>query len=68
MVPQSTFQVITVNIDGKQYTYNNDKAISLESGKITTVNLIVGRDKITAKSVTINDWQEGETINGGEAL
>jgi hypothetical protein len=68
MVPQSTFQVITVNIDGKQYTYNNGKAISLASGKITTVNLIVGRDTITAESVTINDWQEGETINGGEAL
>jgi hypothetical protein len=68
MIPQSTFQVITVNIDGKQYTYDNGKAISLASGKITTVNLIVGRDTITAKSVTINDWQDGETINGGEAL
>ena len=68
MVPQTSFQTITVTIDGKPYTYDNGKAIALESGKITTVNLIVGRDKISAESVSINDWKQGETINGGEAL
>lgn len=68
MVPQTTFQTLTITIDGKQFVYDNGKAISLESGKVTTVNLIVGRDKITAESVTINDWETGETIDGGEAL
>ena len=66
MVPQADKEVqIAVKIGGKNYTYTG--TVSLESGKFTTVNLIVGRDAITLGSVSINNWGEGAAINGGEA-
>jgi hypothetical protein len=68
MIPQSSFKEVVITIDGKDYTYTKSDAIKLESGKITTLNLIVGRDNITAESVTINDWVTGDIIDGGEAL
>lgn len=68
MVPQETLKKITVVIDGTTFTYNSESVISLKSGYVTTVNLIVGRDELTAGTVSINDWQSGDTINNGEAL
>ena len=66
VVPQEA-SIIKIVIDGKTYTYTHPSTFTLESGKIQTVNLIVGRDEITLGSVTINDWTTGTTINGGEA-
>lgn len=66
MVPQAGEKAqIVVKIGEKDYTYTG--TVKLESGKYTTVNLIVGRDAIDLGSVSINDWGEGETIEGGEA-
>ena len=66
MVPQAgNDATIAIKIGEKDYTYTG--TVKLESGKYTTVNLIVGRDGITLGSVSINDWGEGTTINGGEA-
>ncbi len=66
MVPQAGENVtITIRIGEKNYIYTG--TVKLESGKYTTVNLIVGRDEITLGSVSINDWGAGTTINGGEA-
>ena len=42
--------------------------IPLEAGKYTTLNLIVGRNKIELGEVSINDWTEGTTIDGGQAM
>ncbi|MCB6980512.1 fimbrillin family protein [Bacteroides uniformis] len=67
MVPQSGFRNISIVIDGKTYSFAHTEDIALESGKYTTVNLIVGRNEITLGSVSINHWQEGASINGGEA-
>ncbi|MCD8318386.1 MAG: fimbrillin family protein [Paraprevotella sp.] len=67
MVPQTGFNKIVITIDGKDYTYNSTTDIQLESGKYTTVNLIVGRDRIELGDVSVNDWQAGNEINGGEA-
>lgn len=68
MVPQSGFQSVTVTIGGKAYTYTHSGDIKLESGKYTTVNLTVGRDRIELGDVTVNDWQKGDVIDGGEAV
>lgn len=66
MVPQEGAEArIAVKIGEKNYIYTG--TVTLESGKYTTVNLIVGRDAITLGSVSINNWGVGETINGGEA-
>lgn len=68
MIPQTGFNTISVSIAGQNYTYTHPTDIPLVRGEYTTVNLIVGRDRIELGSVTVNDWKEGETIGDGEAL
>lgn len=68
MIPQTGFNTISVSIAGLYYTYTHPTDIPLVRGEYTTVNLIVGRDRIELGSVTVNDWKEGETIDGGEAV
>lgn len=58
---------IHISIDGKTFTYTNPQSISLEKGKIQTVNLIVGRDQIELGSIVVNDWVTGAVIEDGEA-
>ena len=67
-VPQEGVHTITIRIDDKDYVFTHSADIPLEGGKYTTVNLIVGRDKIELASViTISNWTAGTTISGGEA-
>ena len=68
MVPQTGFRTVAITIDGQQFTYTHDEDIPLEAGKYTTLNLIVGRNKIELGEVSINDWTEGSTISGGQAM
>ena len=68
MIPQSGFRTVTITIDGQEYSYTHDADIPLEAGKYTTLNLIVGRNKIELGEVSINDWTEGTTIDGGQAM
>ena len=68
MVPQTGFRTVTITIDGQPFTYTHDADIPLEAGKYTTLNLIVGRNKIELGEVSINDWTEGTTISGGQAM
>ena len=66
-VPQTGVNTITIKIGGKDYVFTHTADIPLVSGQYTTVNLIVGRNKIDLASVSINDWAAGSTIDGGEA-
>ena len=68
VIPQDGITTLAVRIDGKDYLYTHPTDIKLEGGKYTTVNLIVGRNEIELGSVAIDDWTEGTTIDGGEAL
>ena len=68
MIPQQGFRTVTITIDGQPFTYTHDADIPLEAGKYTTLNLIVGRNKIELGEVSINDWTEGTTISGGQAM
>lgn len=67
-IPGSAPRTIVIGIDGKDYTYTHTSDIAIESGKLTTVSLIVGRDSVSLGSVSINTWQQGTEISGGEAL
>ena len=77
MVPQAGFRTITIKLEGNDewlggndtYVFTHSEDIPLESGKFTTVNLIVGRDQITLKKdgITITDWAAGSVIDNGEA-
>lgn len=75
MVPQAGFRVITIALEGNDawlggngtYVFNAPQDIQLESGKVTSVNLIIGRDQITLDKdgITITDWaSQGDAFNG----
>lgn len=53
------------NYNGKRYTFSSttERPITVESGKLTTVKLMVGNDFIELADVTVSDWEEGETID-----
>ena len=68
MISQTGFRTVTITIDGQPFTYTHAEDIPLEAGKYTTLNLIVGRNKIELGEVSINDWTEGTTIDGGQAM
>ena len=68
LVPQDGVRTIAITIDGSDYIYTHASDISFASGKVTTIRLIVGRNQIDLGDVTIQDWADGQTINGGEAL
>ena len=53
------------NYNGKSYTFSSttERPITVESGKLTTVKLMVGNDFIELADVTVSDWEEGETID-----
>ena len=71
MIPgQSGFRTINVTLEnGKVYTYTHSADIDLQPGRYTTVNLVLGRDRIELDDAGINvsDWENGTSIDGGEA-
>ena len=67
-VPQEGVTKVSVLIGGNEFVFTAALPISLESGKVTTLNLYVGRDKIELGSVTVNPWVDHNPIQGGEAL
>ena len=79
MIPQEGVRNITIQLKGNDewlggngsYEFTHSADIPLVSGKVTTVNLIVGRDQITLDAseggITIADWEAGAVITDGEA-
>ena len=67
LVPQNG-TTIAITIDGSDYIYTHSSDIKFETGKVTTIRLIVGRNQVDLADVTIQDWAAGDTISGGEAL
>jgi hypothetical protein len=67
-VPQDGVTTVTVVIGGQSFIFTAAEPIALESGKITTLNLFVGKDKIELGSATVAPWVEKDPIAGGEAL
>ena len=71
LIPQTkTDVVITIDFkaDGlmKSVTYTMPE-LKLESGKRTTLNLLVGDEVVAIENVTVSDWADGGNITGGEA-
>ena len=65
IIPQDGVQKITVVIGGKNFIYDNGTPFKFESGKITIINLEVGREVIKLGDVNISDWgSTGEPIKG----
>ena len=74
VVPQEGVRTLTIHLKGNDewlggngsYVFNAPEDIPLVSGKVTTVNLIIGRDQITLDKdgITIVDWADEATIDG----
>lgn len=71
MIPgQSGFRTINVTLEnGKVYTYTHPSGIDLQPGRYTTVNLVLGRDRIQPDNdgISVSDWENGTSIDGAEA-
>ena len=67
LVPQDGVTRITVSIGGNEYVYTSAADIPLESGKYTTLGLVVGKDKVELASVSVSDWTAGQDLADGEA-
>lgn len=66
MIPQSNFKTLTIKVESDDYVFTNSTDIPLVAGKVTVLNLVIGRDKIDLGSdVTINDWtSQGDPVEG----
>ena len=64
LIPQNGIQKLAITIGDKTFIYDNKTPFTLESGKITTINLEVGRDQVILDEVKISDWENGTTFKG----
>ena len=55
-VPQSGVTTVTVTIAGNEYVYESAADIPLQSGKYTTLNLVVGKDRLELSGLSVSDW------------
>lgn len=69
LVPQTFAQSLKVEItgnNGKVYSFKSDKELTFSSGKQYTLNLTVGRDKVTTGTISAESW--GEEQQGGDLV
>ena len=78
MIPQAEVRNIYITLNGNDqwlggdgtYAFHCPEDIPLESGKVTTVNLIIGRDQITLDKdgIVITDWIVRQDEYDGEVF
>ncbi|OUO49356.1 fimbrillin family protein [Bacteroides sp. An279] len=69
LVPQTFNQTLKVEItdnNGKVYTFKSDHELTFSSGKQYTLNLTVGRDKVTTGTISADPW--GNEQQGGDLV
>lgn len=69
LVPQTFNQTLKVEItdnNGKVYTFTSNKDLTFASGEQYTLNLTVGRDKVTTGTISAESW--GEEQQGGDLV
>ena len=69
LVPQTFAQSLKVEItdnNGKVYTFKSDNELTFSSGKQYTLNLTVGRDKVTTGTISAESW--GNEQQGGDLV
>ncbi len=67
VIPQAGVNIVDIVVDGIPYRYEGVEDIPFTKGKITTLNLNVGKDGVSLAGVAVGGWSEGETLEGGEA-
>ena len=69
LVPQTFNQNLKVEItdnNGKVYTFTSNKDLTFASGEEYTLNLTVGRDKVTTGTISADPW--GDEQQGGDLV
>ncbi|HJG76838.1 MULTISPECIES: fimbrillin family protein [Phocaeicola] len=69
LVPQTFAQSLKVEItdnNGKVYTFTSNKDLTFASGEEYTLNLTVGRDKVTTGTISADPW--GSEQQGGDLV
>lgn len=69
LVPQTFNQTLKVEItdnNGKVYAFTSNKDLTFASGEEYTLNLTVGRDKVTTGTISADPW--GEEQQGGDLV
>lgn len=69
LVPQTFAPSLKVEItdnNGKVYTFKSDNELTFSSGKQYTLNLTVGRDKVTTGTISAESW--GSEQQGGDLV
>lgn len=69
LVPQTFAQSLKVEItdnNGKVYTFTSNEDLTFASGEQYTLNLTVGRDKVTTGTISADPW--GEEQQGGDLV
>ena len=69
LVPQTFAQSLKVEItdnNGKVYTFTSNKDLTFASGEEYTLNLTVGRDKVTTGTISAESW--GSEQQGGDLV
>ena len=69
LVPQTFAQSLKVEItdnNGKVYTFTSNKDLTFASGKQYTLNLTVGRDKVTTGTISADSWDNEQ--QGGDLV
>ena len=69
LVPQTFAQSLKVEItdnNGKVYTFKSGNELTFSSGKQYTLNLTVGRDKVTTGTISAESW--GSEQQGGDLV
>ncbi|MBM6657480.1 fimbrillin family protein [Bacteroides gallinaceum] len=69
LVPQTFAQSLKVEItddNGKVYTFTHNKDLTFASGKQYTLNLTVGRDKVTTGTISAESWDNEQ--QGGDLV
>lgn len=69
LVPQTFAQSLKVEItdnNGKVYTFTSNKDLTFASGEEYTLNLTVGRDKVTTGTISAESWDNEQ--QGGDLV
>ena len=58
-IPQAGVRTVTFTIDGQTLIYTHPSDLPVVAGKVTTLSVLVGKDKISLIDNTVSDWSEG---------
>ena len=66
-IPQTDAKYITITVGARKFVYEASKNIPLNSGKLTTIDLKVGKDTIFLNTISVSEWETASDLPGGVA-